>query len=209
MENSATQNQAALKAYKPSLKAQPKRSSWAQGATVLICCLSTSVNLPVQMDLEQSTAISSGSQWIYGTPSSNLNKQSNTLDSVPNKIKTAKITLGLSNKDLASIYDTTRQSLHSYSQPDSTQVIAAATYERIDLVSEIISGLQHIFPKSPAAMAKNYTEDGESLFDMLCKHEIPVEAVFALSEKLAAKMDANPKGSQLNDLSLHELTRSV
>jgi DNA-binding XRE family transcriptional regulator len=209
MYNSSTKSEATQKAYQPSLKVQPKRSSWAHGATVLLC-LSTSVILPVQMDLEQSNAISSGSQWIYGIPSSDLNSQSDTLDSVPNKIKKAKITLGLSNKDLASIYDTTRQSLHSYSQPDSTQIISTATSARIDQVSEVISGLQHIFPKSPAAMAKNYTEDGESLFDMLCKDEIPVQAVFALSEKLAAKMNTHSEGTrQSNELSLHELTRSV
>ncbi|WP_328188807.1 hypothetical protein [Marinobacter sp. OP 3.4] len=127
-------------------------------------------------------------------------------------IRATKISLGLPNKDIAQIFGVTRQTLYSYSKgQDSERTANTQTRQRVFQLRPIIQGLAQILPKSPGAMAKNYSINGVTLFDLLVQEELDSEAITnvaaAIGEKLNQISDYSSRSSVSGDESLHELTR--
>lgn len=125
-------------------------------------------------------------------------------------ISLVKVTLGLPNKDIASIFGVTRQTLHAYANStDSTQKVKSSTLERAKTLQELIQEVRQILPHSPGAMAKNYTADGCSLLDLLTADALDINKILRHSTMLAEKMNQIPSSSSSDNNTLYSLTRSA
>ncbi|MAL98872.1 MAG: hypothetical protein CL583_10545 [Alteromonadaceae bacterium] len=126
-------------------------------------------------------------------------------------IGTAKISLGLPNKDIAQIFGVTRQTLYSYSKgQDLERTANSQTRQRVFQLKPIVQKLALVLPKSPGAMAKNYSIGGLTLFDLLVKEELDsdriVEVATALGEKLNQISGVSSRSPVSGNKTLHELT---
>ena len=75
-----------------------------------------------------------------------------------------KVSLGLPNKDIASIFRVSRPTLNTYKKStDGLHTVNATNRERALLLANITQEIQPKFLKSPGAMAKNYVIDGRTL----------------------------------------------
>lgn len=129
---------------------------------------------------------------------------------VSDVIKKVKINLGLPNKDVAQVFGVTRQTVHNYTkQSEIKHTVNADTLERALQLDEIFTNLEKIFSKSPGAMAKNFTIQGESLLNLLSKSELNTDQISSFAYQLSKRMMANSSDSNAinSDLSLAELTR--
>jgi len=130
--------------------------------------------------------------------------------SVSDVIKKVKINLGLPNKDVAQIFGVTRQTVYNYTkQSEIKHTVNADTLERTLELDEIFTNLEKIFSKSPGAMAKNFTFQGESLLNLLSKRELDVDQITLCAQQLAKRMTEYSSGSNAIefDISIAELTR--
>ena len=129
---------------------------------------------------------------------------------VSDVIKKVKINLGLPNKDVAQVFGVTRQTVHNYTkQSEIKHTVNADTLERTLQLDEIFTNLEKVFSKSPGAMAKNFTIQGESLLNLLSKRELNAAQITSFAYQLAKRMMENSSGSNAidSDISLAELTR--
>lgn len=132
----------------------------------------------------------------------------NGVMSIADMISSVKVKLGLPNKDIASIFDVTRQTLHSYSKgAEATQSLKEETKQRIINVYAVIEDVSKVLEKSPGAMAKNYTMDGDSLLGLLSSPSINVPKVLALAKGIAEK--SLIPSHQINESTLNDLTFSA
>mgnify|MGYP003114309319 CR=1 FL=1 len=127
-------------------------------------------------------------------------------------IRAAKVALGLPNKDIAKVFGVTRQTLYSYSKgQDSERTANSQTRQRVFQLKPIIQDLTRVLPKSPGAMAKNYSINGLTLFDLLTEEELDSQAIAkvaaAIGEKLNQISETGSRSSVSGDEALHELTR--
>jgi hypothetical protein len=130
--------------------------------------------------------------------------------SVSGIIGFVKTSLGLPNKDIASIFGVTRQTLHTYSKGgDAVQTLNRATKERALTLNEIVNKIAPKFSRSPGAMAKNYTFEGESLIQLLTSDNLEVVKIIRLSEKLSESMNGFSHSNPHSDRALHSLTRTA
>jgi len=129
---------------------------------------------------------------------------------VSDVIKKVKVNLGLPNKDVAQVFGVTRQTVHNYTkQSEIKHTVNADTLERTQQLDEIFINLNEIFSKSPGAMAKNFTIQGESLLNLLSKKELNADQIASFACQLEKRMMENSSGSNAmdRDISLAELTR--
>jgi hypothetical protein len=132
----------------------------------------------------------------------------NAVMSIADMILSVKVKLGLPNKDIASIFDVTRQTLHSYSKgAEETQSLKEETKQRIINAYGVIEQVSKVLVKSPGAMAKNYTMDGDSLLGLLSSPSIDVPKVLALAKGIAEK--SLIPNHQINESTLNDLTFSA
>ncbi|MDC5837942.1 hypothetical protein OPW33_01195 [Vibrio europaeus] len=122
-----------------------------------------------------------------------------------------KVSLGLPNKDIASIFRVSRPTLNTYKKStDGLHTVNATNRERALLLANITQEIQPKFLKSPGAMAKNYVIDGRSLLDLMSDENLDVKAIVQLSDAIAEKMAGHAeKATQLNEISLNQLTKSA
>ncbi len=144
--------------------------------------------------------------------SSRTNDKNVMATSIADKISAVKIALGLPNKDIAEIYKVARQSLHNYQKySDVEHNVKQQTRERSIILDDIIQEIRPLFKRSPGAMAKNFTYNGESLLSLLSQEELNKAKIFKLASLLTERMQKNSKNSDrlTNGLTLNDLTRST
>ncbi|WP_421189117.1 hypothetical protein [Aeromonas sanarellii] len=125
-------------------------------------------------------------------------------------ILNVKEVLGLPNKDVASIFGVTRQTLHSYvTEEGVSQFIKTNTRERVFTLHEIIKEVSPLFTQSPGAMSKNFIVDGSSLLDLFKAEKLDIVKILSHSRSLAEKMSKIPSSTSRDDNTLFGLTRNV
>ncbi|WP_019029475.1 hypothetical protein [Colwellia piezophila] len=137
-------------------------------------------------------------------------KKAQEVIGVSDVIKVVKVALGLPNKDVAQIFGVTRQTVHNYMKQSSiNHAVNADTLERTQFLNEIFQKLSTIFEKSPGAMAKNFTIQGESLLNLLSKSDLNIDQISSFAYQLSKRMAENNLSSNAmdSDVTLAELTR--
>lgn len=129
--------------------------------------------------------------------------------SISEKIVQLKTVLGLPNKDIAELLGVTRQSLYNYLKGADETRVNEPTLKRLNEMYEASKLLSELLPRSPGAMAKNYTVDGFSLYQRLLQEELDFDSIKDLTSSLAEKMKANLAGNNFNEQTLRELTKSL
>ncbi|WP_429103874.1 hypothetical protein [Aeromonas hydrophila] len=125
-------------------------------------------------------------------------------------ISFVKVSLGLPNKDIASIFGVTRQTLHSYAtEAEISQSMKSSTRDRVIALHEIIKAISPLLPHSPGAMSKNFTIEGSSLLDLLTSETLDTSKILHHSQLLADKMNKIPASHSKDGTTLFNLTRSV
>jgi hypothetical protein len=136
------------------------------------------------------------------------------IGSIVNRIKTG---LGLPDKDIAEMFQVSRQTIHNYRTQDASTInLKDNTLNRAHLLYEIILDLEKIFTRSPGPRAKNITINQNSLFDLLCQDELHMEKIIETSKVLEEKILQSREASNnhLSDgveqkRSLYRLTRDT
>ncbi|QXO17210.1 hypothetical protein [Vibrio ostreae] len=149
-----------------------------------------------------------GHQWSSVGVYEQADYEKNTdILSIADIVNSVKVTLGLPNKDIASIFKVSRQTLHSYKNSNDQHAVNSSTKERALLLSEIITEISPKFNRSPGAMAKNYVMDGKSLLDLLSETKLDIPSIVKISNSLSDKLSSNTaKETPVNEISLHQLT---
>lgn len=126
-------------------------------------------------------------------------------------IRKVKVDLGLSNKDIATIFSISRPTLYAYlDDSEREHTIKQNIRDRASVIDRIITEISIIFERSPGAMAKNFKLDGESLFDLLKQSELNQEKILNISSHLAARMKEHSSSSSVaSSFALDELTPHV
>lgn len=119
-----------------------------------------------------------------------------------------KETLGLPNKDIAEIFQVTRQTLHSYKNADQQHVVNAAVHERAQQLWVLMADLADVFEQSPGAMAKNYTFEGHTLLQLLGEEVLNKDTILVMANKLAEKASLG-RGRTINHSTLSDLTATT
>ncbi|MCQ9084881.1 hypothetical protein [Vibrio harveyi] len=164
--------------------------------------------LPPQYEVCYSSNIS-GEQWSsIGVAELTDNGNTTEVLSIADIVDLVKVALGLPNKDVASIFGVSRQTLHSYKNSADDHTVNASNQKRALTLAEIIQEVRPKFNRSPGAMAKNYTVEGKSLLDLLSEPTLNISNIVWFADKLAEKMSANaPKSTATNEVSLRQLTK--
>ena len=116
-------------------------------------------------------------------------------------MNSVKVTLGLPNKDIVSIFKVSRQTLHSYKNSNDQHAVNSSTKERALLLSKIIAEISPKFNRSPGAMAKNYVMDGKSLLDLLSEPKLDIPSIVKISSSLSDKISSNTaKETPVNEI---------
>jgi len=134
---------------------------------------------------------------------------SKTVD-VIDKIKALKVALGLSNTAVSDILQITRQSLHSYlNTPGYDKNIHPKTLVRAIELEKVTQLIQQYLDRSPSALAKNISVNGDSLFDLLKKDQLEFDKIELVLNHLAEKMSPSGKEVPFNQQTLRDLTSST
>lgn len=153
----------------------------------------------------------SGDHWLtINTVIDHVGEDAHELVEISDIIKQIKVVLGLPNKDIAKIFGVTRQTLYNYlKQSADNNVINSNTLERSLLLKTVAENLSNIFVKSPGAMAKNLTIEGQSLLGLLSEKYLNINKISTFAVKLSERISqhSNSSGSVSNDITLMELTR--
>ena len=148
--------------------------------------------------------------WNSANPTTNSNISDTQLLNIAEIIGFVKTSLGLPNKDVAAIFSVTRQTLHTYAKDaDTSQTLNPMTRERALTLNGIVKEIAPKFSRSPGAMAKNYTFEGESLLQLLESDELNVDKIVSLADKLSESMNSVSHSNSINNDTLHSLTRAV
>jgi hypothetical protein len=158
---------------------------------------------------------SSGTAWQYRLITQELTsnpEQEVNVISVSEIVKRAKIQLGLPNKDIASIFLVSRQTIQTYLKGSgNSHTVNNQTKKRALSILDVLDAIKGNFEKSPGAMAKNYTIDNSSLLDLLSEEVIEVDRIQIISRQLGKKLSSNvsPDLTINYNETLFDLTRSV
>lgn len=129
--------------------------------------------------------------------------------SVSDVVNLVKITLGLPNKDIAEIFQVSRQTLHSYKNEESTHKLHEQNFYRVKELKNIFEDISKILPNSPGALAKTYLIEDQTLFDLLKDNDLKKEKILSFVEKLQRKIDQKSDINRMDqsDISVFELTK--
>lgn len=178
-------------------------------------CFSTHAEVP--QNITESTIVQSdrsGTAWQYRLITQELAsnaEQKADVVSVSEIVKRAKVQLGLPNKDIASIFLVSRQTIQAYLKgSDKSHTVNNQTKKRALSILDVLDSIRDYFEKSPGAMAKNYTIDNFSLLDLLSKEVLEVDRIQTISRELGRKLSSTvSSGLTINDETLFDLTRTV
>lgn len=136
------------------------------------------------------------------------------LDPVEDKVDVAdivhlvKVTLGLPNKDIAEVFQVTRQTLHNYkSQNESSHNLHEQNLVRAKNLKSIFDILSEIFTKSPGALSKTYMVNNHTLLDLLTADDLDQNSIVNIAHELKIKMEFKSKiHRNSDDISLLNMT---
>lgn len=126
-----------------------------------------------------------------------------------NAIERTKAILGFSVKDLAALLDVTRPTIYKYLK-DSETFIKEEVRDRALGLAKLAIELEQVFSESPGAMAKNFSREGETLFELLSQPNHDRERILSIAreiESYKAKLAAN-NSREFHFGTLNDLTRS-
>lgn len=136
------------------------------------------------------------------------------LDHVEDKVDVAdivdlvKVTLGLPNKDIAEVFQVTRQTLHNYkSQNENSHNLHEQNLVRVKNLKNIFDVLSGVFAKSPGALSKTYMVNNHTLLDLLTADDLDQNSIVNIAHQLKIKMEFKSKiYRNIDDISLLNMT---
>ncbi|EWG99469.1 hypothetical protein [Halomonas sp. BC04] len=117
----------------------------------------------------------------------------------------AKKVTGLSVKDLAPIFDVTRQSLYNFRRAQDR--ISERNWQRLNEVEIIIKELEEILPDSPGSLCKHFAFEGETLYELLCASRFDSIRIKRVARELAKKLASARQAHSYHQTSIDQLTR--
>lgn len=117
----------------------------------------------------------------------------------------AKQVTGLSIKDLAAVFEVTRQTLYNFRKFEDR--IAERNWARLEAVNDVIKMLSDILPMSPGSLCKHYVYEGQTLYSLLCEKELNPSKIKNLAESLATHKSLAVRDQQYHQTSIDQLTR--
>lgn len=150
--------------------------------------------LPVQMDAQLSTWRAYHAQ-----------KSTSAAVSAAEVVDAAKRVTGLSIKDLAAIFNVSRQTLYNYRK--SEEAISERNWSRLMCVNAHIKSIAEILPCSPGSLMKRVTLEDDSLYDLLCAETLDAGDIERLAAHLASHLAAAGKVDVRHSSSIDQLTR--
>ena len=150
---------------------------------------------------------------VWTSYKSSLNS-SYLLDHVEDKVDVddivdlVKVTLGLPNKDIAEVFQVTRQTLHNYkSQNESSHNLHEQNLMRVKNLKNIFDVLSGVFTKSPGALSKTYMVNNHTLLDLLTADDLDQNSIVNIAHELKKKMEFKSKiHRNSDDISLLNMT---
>lgn len=107
-------------------------------------------------------------------------------------VKTVKIGLGLPDKDIADIFNISRQTLYNYrTQEPTINNLNSGTYDRAKKIHFLILDLNFIFHKSPGPAAKNILVDQNSLFNLLTQENLNTDLIKLTAQIIEKQIQNN------------------
>lgn len=120
-------------------------------------------------------------------------------------IETAKQVTGLSVKDLAGIFQVTRQTLYNFRA--SEDKITDRNWLRLQAVSQEIDNLSKVFTSSPGSLIKRVVDNGNTLYQLLCADDLDRVRIEQLARRVAEQLKI-PSGSETrHSATIEQLTR--
>lgn len=123
----------------------------------------------------------------------------------PAIIEKAKRGTGLSVKDLAAVFQVSRQTLYNYRK--SQENITDRNWERLQAVERQVEVLAGILPYGPGTLMKRFSLGGDTLYELLCADVLDDARIRQLATALAGQMKAPADAGVRHSASVDQLTR--
>lgn len=120
-------------------------------------------------------------------------------------IDRAKRITGLSVKDLAPIFNVTRQTLYNFRKAQDT--ISDRNWQRLLMVDKEMDAISPLLPSSPGALAKHYTVNGDTLHSLLTAPQLDSLRIYHVASALAEQLNASQREAVRHATTIDELTR--
>lgn len=120
-------------------------------------------------------------------------------------IAAAKQVTGLSVKDLAGIFQVTRQTLYNFRV--SEDKIAERNWERLQAVSREIENISTFFTSSPGSLMKRASIDGQTLYQLLCADTLDTLRIEQLAKHVSKQLKSPTDTALHSSATIEELTR--
>lgn len=120
-------------------------------------------------------------------------------------IDRAKRITGLSVKDLAPVFNVTRQTLYNFRKAQDT--ISDRNWQRLLMVDKEMDAISSLLPSSPGALAKHYTVNGDTLHGLLTAPQLDSPRIYHVASALAEQLNASQQDAVRHAMTIDELTR--
>lgn len=120
-------------------------------------------------------------------------------------IDRAKRITGLSVKDLAPVFNVTRQTLYNFRKAQDT--ISDRNWQRLLMVDKEMDAISSLLPSSPGALAKHYTVNGDTLHGLLTAPQLDSPRIYHAASALAEQLNASQQDAVRHAMTIDELTR--
>ncbi|WP_040239974.1 hypothetical protein [Chromohalobacter japonicus] len=130
--------------------------------------------------------------------------QPQTIDAA-DTVNGAKQVTGLSIKDLAPVFEVTRQTLYNFRKDEAR--ISERNWQRLDAVGRVITNLAKIFPSSPGSRCKHFVFEGETLYGLLCSPQLDEYRIERVAKELAKQLAPARHVHDYHSASIDQLTR--
>jgi hypothetical protein len=120
-------------------------------------------------------------------------------------VQHAQLVLGLTMKDLAAVFQVSRQTL--YSRIKDGDAAAAHNSARFNDIEKIVIEIEKVMTVTPGASAKSFTVEGATLFELLCADKLDANKIIHIARAIESELQN--RSSQLKGSSGAELKESL
>lgn len=120
-------------------------------------------------------------------------------------IETAKQVTGLSVKDLAGIFQVSRQTLYNFRGAE--EKITERNWQRLQAISGEIENIAKIFTSSPGSLMKRVTVGGDTLYQLLCADVLNSARIEQLARQVAGQLQESAGSEMRHSTTIEQLTR--
>jgi hypothetical protein len=120
-------------------------------------------------------------------------------------VQHAQLVLGLTMKDLAAVFQVSRQTL--YSRIKEGDAAAAHNSARFNDIEKVVIEIEKVMTVVPGASAKSFTVEGTTLFELLCADKLDANKIIHIARAIESELQN--RSSQLKDSSNAELKESL